>query len=67
AAWWAGAALAGLLDEWPVDGDVLGDRLARLQWYAWDSGGTATGWQLHLAVEEPGAARAWAVAAVDVT
>ena len=67
AAWWAGAALTGLLDQWPVDADLLGDRLAALRWCAWDSGGTATGWQLHLAIEEPGTGRAWAVAAVDVT
>jgi hypothetical protein len=67
AAWWAGAALTGLLDQWPVDPDVLGDRLAALRWYAWDSGGAATGWQLHLAIEDSAARRAWAVAAVDVT
>jgi hypothetical protein len=66
AAWWVGAALAGLVEEWPVDADTLGDRLTALRWYAWDSGGAATGWQLHLAIEEPGAGRAWAVAAVDV-
>lgn len=67
AAWWAGAALTRLLDEWPVDGDVLGDRVTTLRWYGWDSGGTVTGWQLHLAVEDPAAGRAWAVAAIDVT
>ena len=67
AAWWAGAALTGLLEEWPVDADMLGDRLASLRWYAWDSGGTTTGWQLHLAIESPAAGRAWAIAAVDVT
>jgi hypothetical protein len=66
-AWWAGAALTGLLDQWPVGPDRLGQRLARLRWYAWDSGGPATSWELHLAVEEPGAGRAWAVAAVDVS
>src|SRR5262249_38730536 len=67
AAWWAGAALTGLLEEWPVDADVLGDRLASLRWSAWDSGGTPTGWQLPLAVDGAAAGRAWAVAAVDVT
>ena len=67
AAWWAVAALTGLLDQWPVDADVLGDRMATLRWYGWDSGGPATGWQLHLAIEDASAARAWAVAAVDVT
>jgi len=67
AAWWASAALTGVLDEWPVDADVLGGRLASLQWYAWDGGGTTTGWQLHLAIEAPAAGRAWAIAAVDVS
>jgi hypothetical protein len=67
AAWWAGAALTGLVEEWPVDADTLGDGLTALRWYAWDSGGAATGWQLHFAIEAPGAGRAWAVAAVDLT
>lgn len=67
AAWWAGAALTGLVEKWPVDADELGERMTTLRWYAWDSGGAATGWQLHLAIEEPAAGRAWAVAAVDLT
>jgi hypothetical protein len=66
AAWWAGAALTGLLERWPVDPDELGDALARLRWYEWDSGGKATGWRLHLAIEDPSSTRAWAVAAVDL-
>jgi hypothetical protein len=66
AAWWAGAALTGLLERWPVDAAELGDALARLRWYAWDSGAATTGWRLHLAIEDPASARAWAVAAVDV-
>jgi len=66
AAWWAGAALTGLLDEWPVDATRLGDALTRLRWYAWDSGGTTTGWQLHLAIEDQSSGRGWAVAAVDL-
>ena len=65
AAWWAGAALTGLLDEWPVDAETLGDALTPLRWYAWDGGGTATGWRLHLAIEDPSTGRSWAVAAVD--
>lgn len=67
AAWWAGAAMTGLLEQWPVDADVLGERLTAMRWYAWDSGGPATGWQLHLAIEDGASGRAWAVAAVDVT
>jgi hypothetical protein len=66
AAWWSGAALTGLLERWPVDAGELGDALARLRWYAWDAGGVATGWRLHLAIDDPTSARAWAVAAVDL-
>jgi Family of unknown function (DUF6183) len=67
AAWWAGAALTGLVERWPVDAAELGDALAGLRWYAWDGGGPATGWALRLAIEDPRASRAWAVAAVDVS
>jgi hypothetical protein len=66
AAWWAGAALTGLVERWPVDAAELGDALVRLRWYAWDGGGATTGWRLHLAIEDPDGARAWAVAAVDL-
>jgi hypothetical protein len=66
AAWWAGAALTGLLDEWPVDAETLGDALTPLRWYEWDGGGSATGWRLHLAIEDPSSSRSWAVAAVDL-
>jgi len=66
AAWWAGAALTGLLEEWPVDAAALGDALTRLRWYAWDGGGAATGWGLHLAIEDPASGRSWAVAAIDL-
>jgi hypothetical protein len=66
AAWWAGAALTGLVEQWPVDAAALGDALSRLRWHAWDSGGTATGWELHLAIEDPSSGRSWAVAAVDI-
>jgi hypothetical protein len=66
AAWWAGAALTGLLERWPANANELGDGLARLRWYEWDSGGAATGWRLHLAIENPRTRRAWAIAAVDL-
>jgi|SRR5581483_9098321 len=64
-AWWAAAALGGLLEEWPVDPDRLGAAVAGLDWYAWDAAEPPTGWRLHLAVEDPRRGRAWAVAAVD--
>ena len=66
AAWWAAAALTDLLDEWPVDAETLGDALMPLRWYAWDSGGSGTGWRLHLAIEDPTSGRSWAIAAVDL-
>lgn len=66
AAWWAGAALTGLLEEWPVEAAALGDALTRLRWYVWDGGGAATGWGLHLAIEDASSGRSWAVAAIDL-
>lgn len=64
-AWLAGAALVGLLEPWPPDGEALGGALATLRWYAWDAAEPVTGWTLHLAVEDPTCGRAWAIAATD--
>jgi hypothetical protein len=63
AAWWVVAAVAGL--EWPVDPDALGAEARRLRWILWEPHGLASGWGLHLAVSDPAAGRAWAVAATD--
>jgi hypothetical protein len=65
AAWWALAALGGLLDDWPVPSEDLADALAALRWYVWDAGEPETGWVLRLAVEDEGEGLAWALAAVD--
>jgi hypothetical protein len=66
AAWWAGAALGGLLDDWPPEAPRLGDRLAALRWALWDdTSQPATGWRLQLAVEDPASGRAWAIRATD--
>ena len=64
-AWWAVAGLTGLEQEWPVAGDDLGDAGAELRFYAWDVGEPATGWNLHLAVEDPDDGLAWAITASD--
>jgi hypothetical protein len=64
-AWWAVAALAGLLDDWPVAPDRLGAAVGDLQWFAWDAEEPATGWRLQIAVEDPVRGRAWAIAAGD--
>jgi hypothetical protein len=64
-AWWAVAALAGRLDEWPGGPADLGEAAAGLRWYAWDAAEPATGWRLQIAVEDPASSLAWAIAAVD--
>jgi hypothetical protein len=64
-AWWALAALAGRLDDWPVPPDELGAAAQRFRWYRWDVGEPETGWSLRLAVEDPQRGRAWALSAID--
>ena len=54
AAWWTVAALAGLLDDWPLaPADARRRRPRGLRWYRWDAGAPDTGWALRLAVEDP--------------
>jgi hypothetical protein len=65
-AWWAVAALGGLLADWPVPAGEIGDVLLALRWFAWDAGEPEVGWVLRLAVEDEDEGLAWAVAAVDV-
>jgi hypothetical protein len=64
-AWWALSALVGLVDDWPVPPDELGEAAAELRWFAWDAWEPDTGWRLHLAVDDPAEGLAWAVAATD--
>ena len=64
-AWWALAALLGIEDEWPIDGEELGREAEALQWYRWDPGDRVGGWNFHLAVSDPEDGLAWAVSAVD--
>jgi hypothetical protein len=64
-AWWAAAALSGLLDDWPPSPDELGEAVHELRWLAWDAWEPDTGWRFHLAVEDPLDGLAWAVAATD--
>ena len=64
--WWTLAGLAGLVDEWPIEPDELGEVAADLRFYCWDAGEPETGWVLRLAIEDPAESLAWAVAAVDL-
>ena len=61
-AWWTVAALAGVLDEWPVEPDRMGAAVAELRWWWWDRGSVRTGWSLDVLVEDPVDGLAWAVA-----
>jgi hypothetical protein len=65
AAWWAVAALTGLLDDWPVHPDRLGEAANELRWFAWDAAEPVTGWSLRIAVEDPLDGLAWALSASD--
>jgi hypothetical protein len=64
-AWWTAVAVAGRLDDWPLEGDAVGETAAALRWYRWDAGAADTGWALRLAVEDPVRGRAWALSATD--
>lgn len=66
-AWWTVAALAGVLDSWPLVPDDLGDLAHSLQWYWWDAYEPPTGWQLQLAVCDPVEGLSWAVSAQDLS
>jgi hypothetical protein len=59
-AWECAAELAGVDIE-----DDVGAAANELRWYVWDTGTADTGWSLRLAVEDPEAGCAWALAATD--
>ena len=65
AAWWALAALAGLLDAWPVPPDELGHAAEGLHFHLWDAGEPDTGWSLRLGIDDPAQGVAWALGASD--
>jgi hypothetical protein len=64
-AWWALAAVAGILDSWPVPPDELAHAAEDLRFYLWDAGEPDTGWSLRLAVADPAHGIAWALSASD--
>jgi len=64
-AWWTAAALVDLIHDWPLSVDELEVAVNELRWYLWDDGDTPAGWGLQIAVEDPEAELAWAVAASD--
>lgn len=64
-AWWAAAALCGMVEDWPLEPGALGEAVGELRWWVWDADEPATGWALRLAVEDQADGLAWAVAATD--
>lgn len=62
-AWWVIATLGDL--DWPPAPDRVDAAFAGLRWHWFDDGSPGTGWELRLAVEDPEAGLAWAIAAVD--
>lgn len=62
-AWWAVATLSDL--DWPVEPGAMQSAAERLRWFWFDDGAPGTGWQLRLAIEDPGSGLSWAVSAVD--
>lgn len=66
-AWWTVTALADLADRWPIDPDEVGAAADALQWYWWDAGEPRLGWELQLAIADPGEGYAWAISAHDAT
>lgn len=59
--------VAGLLADDPaIPHSDLGEEMARLSWYRWDEGTEEEGWVLRLAVEDPDAGWAAAIAATDL-
>jgi hypothetical protein len=61
----AWAVVATLADLESVDPAGVGDAGQALHWMLWHPAGAASGWGLHLAVEDPRAGYAWAIRAVD--
>ncbi len=64
-AWWAVAALTGLLDHWPLAPADLGTAAGELRYLLWRPKHPTPGWSLHLAIEDPAEGLAWAIAATD--
>lgn len=63
AAWWVAHTVTGM--EFPAEPDELEFHLEDLDWYAFETGGSGTGWQLQLVVQDATAGWAAAVDAMD--
>jgi hypothetical protein len=57
--------VSGLIDDWPVPPDELGDLAEELLWYRWNAAEPEVGWNLRLAIVDPADGITWAIAATD--
>lgn len=64
-AWWFTACALGLDDDWPLDPDELAPGVGELLAVVWRPRTPPSGWELHLAVEDPVEGVAWAITATD--
>lgn len=64
-AWWLLAAFGDMLNDWPIEPDMLGAFANELDWYRWDAFEPTVGWTLQIAVSDPAENVAWAITASD--
>ncbi|MFQ5966341.1 MAG: DUF6183 family protein [Acidimicrobiia bacterium] len=64
-AWWAVAALAGILDVWPPPPEAVERAAETIRWFAWSDLVPPTGWDLHVAANDPERNQSWAITATD--
>jgi hypothetical protein len=66
AAWWALAAVGGVLEDWPLPPDHVGELAHELRWFWWDAYEPPTGWRVQLAIWDPTEKLSWAIQAHDL-
>jgi hypothetical protein len=65
ALWWLLGSLGELTDRWPPSDEEMAELLADLEWWWWDAGEPAVGWNLRLLCRDAPHGVTWAFAAHD--
>jgi hypothetical protein len=65
ALWWLLGTLGELTDQWPPSDGEMAELLADLEWWWWDAGEPAVGWNLRLVCRDASHGVTWAFAAHD--
>lgn len=63
-AWWVVASISDL--DWPAAPGDIEKAASRIRWYWFDDASPAGGWELRLALEDPGLNLGWAISANDI-